>query len=538
MGKFLDRFIQNTNPSADPDAKFVFEHDKWDRKMADKIEREIADYRLAADSLKDITHTGYEAMVDTVFSLFKAAPSLRPQQEIRPSYLIDHKIMDEMVELKEYEKLRPSAKGDPVNAGLAAIDMEPTLEKLFDKLEKERQIAQSIEQMLQDGEATEQQLEEMIQAAAAAEGEQEAQNFQDQIEKLQEHLEALQNQIEQQTEDLNNLLEMQGPTIKQDLKEALDDLNEKAKSESAFVSWGLNQGSLAKLDPSARIALSKKLGSEKFKKLADIIGKMQTLAITQQVNKANYTPEEVYDVELGDALHRLLPAEYLNLLDPTLQLDWFRRYTEHNLQQYALKGNESVDKGSIILLEDGSGSMMHNDGYIWAKAVGLALLKIAFMQHRGCYGVQFGGPGKYITFDFNTESSVLGLDVRHNSQVVHYDGVQALVEYADKFLNNAGTCFMTPFSVAIDKMQQEFDEKGVTESDIVFLTDGQAAVTPAWLKEFKEAQEKLDFKVYGIAIGGTPQSEPIQMLCDGKVISLAQLTSSKTNSLASLFGSI
>lgn len=538
MGKFLDRFIQNSNPLVDPDSKFVFEHDKWDKQVADKIADEIKEYNIAKDDLKEITHTGHEAMVDSLYSLFKAMPSLRPQGEIRPSYLIDHKIMEVMTGLKEYEKFRPTTKGDPVNAGLAAVDLEPTLEVLFDQMEQAKQQAQQIEEMLQQGEQTEADIDALMEAAANAPSEEEAQDFQQQAAAMQEALEQLQQGIQSATEDLNNLLEMETPGIQSALKEALGEMNEKAEASGEFTSWGLNQGTLAKMNPQARIELSKKLGTDKFKRLANMIGKMQTLAVTKQVNKSTHSPDEIYDIEQGDAINRMLPAEALGLCDDILELDWMRKFSEQELQQYAIRGNETVDKGSIILLEDGSGSMMQDDRYIWAKAIGLGLLKIAFMQHRPFYGVQFGGSGKYCCFDFDTKTSVLELDILHGDQTIHYSGVEALVEYADKFLNNAGTDFVTPLSVALDRLNNEFEATGAVEADVVFLTDGQCGVPQTFLDRLEEERERLGFTIYGVNIGGSTGSEPMNTICDGKLISLNELTNKDMEVIGNIFGSI
>ncbi len=66
----------------------------------------------------------------------------------------------------------------------------------------------------------------------------------------------------------------------------------------------------------------------------------------------------------------------LALSDEILELDWMRRFSEQNLLQYDLRGTEPTQRGGILIAEDGSGSMA-GEREIWAKAIGLALLKIA-----------------------------------------------------------------------------------------------------------------------------------------------------------------
>ena len=524
MSDFLRNFFENKEVRRDPNAKYAIQNNKWDRDKASKIADEIRECRVASNALSAVADTGHEALRDTLLALFKVRPELRDPKEIRPSFLINHRVESEMLELKEYEKLHAVTRGDDIAAGLACVDIEPELEILFDKLQEQQKAAAEMEQMLQDAEGTADSLEEMLaaaQAAAEAGDDQEAKNYQDQAEAMAEQLEALKKALEDASDSLEEDLDNLGPTIKQSLKEALESSLENAETISSFDSWSLQPGALKRLDPNTRLELSKKLQTEKFKRMAEVIGRMQSMAMSEQMNKVDWAQEEIFDVTKGDNLSRILPNEMLALSDEILELDWMRRFSEQNLLQYDLRGTETTQRGGILIAEDGSGSMA-GEREIWAKAIGLALLKIAKMQKRPFTCIHFGGIGQYILFEFDTTKDDLQLTVTYGSTVKYYSGIEAVIEFADKGMNS-GTDFVTPLSVGLDIMERDFQENGMTEADFLFLTDGECAVPPNFLEEFKVRQAELGFSMYGVAVCTNPKSEPLNTICDGFVASIKEL---------------
>ena len=420
---FLDKIVDNKNKGSkvDPESKIVHDHDRWDKRAATKIYEEIKNFRISTKDLGTITPTAYEAMIDSFFAMFKPVPRLKETNQVRPSWLINKTVMETLVDLKEYELLRGHTIGDPVDSAIACTDIEPTLKVIFDKLDSARAKAEEIEALIAEGES----LDDTDTSDMS----------QEEIDALLAQMDELAQQVKSKTVDLENLMECEKPEMKESLQQALKQANQKTNTVSQFHSWGLGQGDLQRMDPDARMKLADRLATDKFAELARIIGRMQTIAVSAQLNKANRMPEEIYDIERGDDLHHMLPVEYLSFCDEWLELDWMRRFTEKDISQYALKGSETVRSGPVICVEDGSGSMMFNNGYLYAKAVGLALLKVALMQKRGFYGIQFSGPGDYVSFDFDTEASVTSMTMQYHDSVAEYSGVEAIIEYADKFLN-------------------------------------------------------------------------------------------------------
>lgn len=93
------------------------------------------------------------------------------------------------------------------------------------------------------------------------------------------------------------------------------------------------------------------------------------------------------------------------------------------------------------------------------------------------------------------------------------------------FAATHNTDFVTPLSVCLTLLQEEYKEKGAVNGDIVFITDGQCGVPPEWLESFKEEQKKLGFRIFGVVIGGSVTDEPLRTICDGRVFNIKDLQS-------------
>lgn len=536
---FLGEFFGNDPykvKKTTPQSKHVIKNDKWDREDYAAILDEMKELSVAEDKLTSAVDTGASAMADTFFSLIKANPKLKDTKDIRPSFMVNYAVMDEATKLKEYEELRIHSTNDIVASGLSCIAMEPELEILFDKLEEEQKLAKQLEQQAQAMEGMSGELEsaEEMLANAQAEGDSgQAKNYQDQIEKIKEQMDQLREQMQQKAQELDEKLQGKIPQMKEASKEAMKAAKEKAEELDGLSStWGLDPGTLSKLPAQRRIELASKFNNEKFRRIAELLGPMQRMAIAEQMRKVNYARDEIYDVELGNDLSNVLPTEMLYMNDDVADVLFFEKYTEQTLMQYKLRGSERVAKGGIIWCEDGSGSM-HGEPEVWAKAVGLSLYQIAKMQKREFFGIHFGSVGETMTFDFHTDTGD-GVDIElygkpykaDGDAVGHHETLDGVIKFAETFFGG-GTDFMTPLSQALDKLRDQHERFGGVKGDIVFCTDGICGVSEDWLKEFKAEQERLGFRVWGILLGYSParDTEPLKTICDGRVFLLSDLLS-------------
>lgn len=519
MTDYLEEFFAGrpTDSSKDRGVHSI-SHDRWDKDDYEHILNEVREFTAAEHQLSQIGgELAPPLMADEFWSLLKALVDIKPEKEIRPSFKISAAVMAEQMKLLPYESLRAHSTGDPVASAFAGVTMEPHLEIILDKLKKERDMAKALEGMLQKYED--------LEAEAKALGEFQPVNYQEMMENIEGEMSEIRQAIEQGDLELAEALAKEASMIRAQLARGLKEANDQAeRQENLSLAWGLDPGEVKRMPVEERLELAKRMDNEKFRRLADIVGPMMRLAWGEQQRKVLNVPEEIFDVGLGNDLPKMLPSEFAYLHSPILRVDWMRRYLDHALMQYELQGTETLAKGGIIFCEDGSGSMA-GDREAWAKAVGLALLHIARAQKRPFTGIHFGSATEIRTFDFDFENGISAYitDQRHGIDGA-VSGMESVVQFAEIFFDG-GTDFVTPLSEALLRLQAQHAATGAVEGDIVFVTDGQCGVPEKWMQEFLLEKERLQFRMFGIVIGGSSDSEPLHTLCGGKVIELRDLHS-------------
>lgn len=536
----LERFLTGRQrPDLD---KHSIKHDRWDDKDLQSVIQEMESFAEARKKLgKFAPQSGETLLGDDFISMVKARPQLTPREDMEPTHLLNGVVMEEAMELPEYKKLHLFSVADSIQAGAAAVSMEPKLEELYDRLRTEQETLQKLidmmgehEDLAEDLEAIQEQMEAIANGEGAGGGG-DVEDPQAQRSLIEEQMRRLEEEMGKAAGEIDDGVEEERPHMQQILRQAFEEAGEEAETaESAAIAWGLDPAGLKRLPPEERIALSEKLDSEKFRAIAKLFGPMNRLAMAEQDRKVYYAADEIFDVEQGNDLDRMLLDEGLRLAVPELLALWVSDYLESGLMQYKLQGVEKVAKGSIILCEDGSGSM-GGGREIWAKAVALCLCRITREQKRDFHAIHFGGTGETYEFEFtgsgfngevNTHYTGRQYEKLYPDQTFNY--IDGMIHFAEVFFGG-GTDFVTPLSKALSILQAQAKEKGRVEGDIVFVTDGMCGVSPEWLEEFKEEQAKLGFRVWGILIDeystGENVSEPLQSICDGRVFTIADLTS-------------
>lgn len=529
---FLQRYLEGRQ-RADL-SKQSIKHDRWDERDLESIIQEMGSFKEARRRLGNFAPQSGESLFgDDFYSLVKAIPKRMPDEEMEPTHLLNSVVMGEVLDLPEYRKLHRYSTADPIQAGAAAVSMEPKLEEIYDRLRTAEEELQELLAQMQDHQDLAEQLEDIEEslAAIASGGVDEAEevDFQSQKALIEAQMRRLEDQMGETASSLDDEIEDELPHVQQILRQSFEQAGKEAEThENAAVAWGLDPGGLKKLPPQRRIELAEKLNSDKFRRIAELFGPMTRLAMAEQERKVYYAADEIFDIELGNDLERMLPTETVKLNNELTKALWIRDFIESGLMLYKLQGVEKVAKGSIILCEDGSGSM-GGAREIWAKAVGLCLARITREQKRDFHAIHFGGTGEIYEFEFNGSGFDGTVEARYtghagakypNRSLSYVDGI---IHFAEVFFNG-GTDFMTPLSRALAIQQEQYEKKGRVDGDIVFVTDGMCGVDPTWLAEFKEEQERLNFRVWGIIIGGRQDSEPLRTIADGRVFTISDLT--------------
>src|SRR5438552_2185277 len=241
-----------------------------------------------------------------------------------------------------------------------------------------------------------------------------------------------------------------------------------AEASQESRSWGTGLGGGGRTSPGRQIELGRRLATNpKLRKLAAVVGRMRQQALALRKRPFERLSEEVFDVQLGRDLERLLPPELLALGHPLLRRDFARRLVEGRLLSYSLRGVDERGRGPMIVCLDGSGSM-EGEKEIWSKAVALTLLEIARRQRRLFRFICFSSA--------DTPLFTLDLNPRERHEVQE-DRALDVAEY----FPGGGTDFEAPLAAALDCLRAARYRRG----DVVLITDGECRVGPEWLAGFK-----------------------------------------------------
>lgn len=237
--------------------------------------------------------------------------------------------------------------------------------------------------------------------------------------------------------------------------------------------WGLEKGELEKMEiPEAMGLLEKMRKNSAFKSFAALLGRMRAMAAKKARSKTEGEGRQVTRQEIGRDISRAYPSELAALAHPATRLPALLRWSRGELRLRGQETKKTLGRGDVVVCEDGSGSM---DGVKqqWAKGVSLSLAHFAKLQKRG-----FG----WILFD-----------TRVVKDMVRPGGALSAVDMLTiaESRSGGGTSFEAPLKRAVEMIKA----KGLKKADIVFVTDGECAVSEAFLKEFLADKKALEFTV-------------------------------------------
>uniref|UniRef100_UPI002A7F8689 VWA domain-containing protein n=1 Tax=Streptomyces sp. CRN 30 TaxID=3075613 RepID=UPI002A7F8689 len=266
---------------------------------------------------------------------------------------------------------------------------------------------------------------------------------------------------------------------------------ETVREEAALMrAWGVEPGELERMPYEERARLAERLRTGRLARWAELIGRFRQMADGERARKVENATGELVGVTLGDDLSRIVPGELAHLGSPALRAVFAARYAAGELMLYDTRGEQATGKGAIVACVDTSHSMYaEGPGGItreaWAKACALALLDQARRAGRDFVGIVFSAADKLRVFRFPGDRPA---------------GLGRVVEFAETFLGG-GTSFERPLTAARELLAEEFDDAARARGDIVLITDEECDVTEAWTRRWRETKQRLDFRVFGVAIG-------------------------------------
>jgi uncharacterized protein with von Willebrand factor type A (vWA) domain len=396
----------------------------------------------------------WPALMHDAFNVFyKPQPTLRDEDDVEPAHLANRPLVKALLEEPSTEQTRSYTMLDETVSALATLE---ATKKMLEIVEKDQKLQDAMNQ------------------------------FQSQMKDAgKPGTPEYQQKAQQAAQRLQQAMQQAQPVLRKAARHGANQAGRAAEqAQQAMASWGLDPGQMRRVPVGERLALVQQLSGERFRRMAELVGRMRNIGRAQQRLKLRHHADELHSVTQGADLERVLPAELAALGHPLRRLDFGRRLLERSLLQYELRPRPRNAKGPIICLIDASGSMA-GPKIEWAAAVGLALLDIARSQKRDFAAAYFQDPQSELqTFRFPRKEPA---DPR---EILRFATVGA----------DGGTDFEKPLGWALDVQE----EAAFKTADIVMVTDGFCAISDEFHARLMAAKKRKSVRILSVLIGGAP----------------------------------
>jgi len=494
------------------------EADSYDRQAWRELTAQAATIgELIQSGERLVPHFG-ELLRDLFYALFKANLIWLKPDSVRASTVLNRTILTDLIDTPTFAALKQRTLLDEDKAAIAALALGEQAaelvraERLINRREmldlwelkrQEEELAERAQELQEAkdfkleaaGEADQEQaqaarLEQLKQAAARAAQVAEA--------RMNQKARAVVEQVNQARRSELKRMQLKSGQLAQEIDRIAADSHD----------FGVEFGQAGRLNAGARLELGRRLAkNRKIAQLARLVGRFKQEALALRRKTIERASAEVYDIERGADLGRLIGAELVALHHPLLHRDFRRRLFEGELLQYQLRQDEQKGKGPMVVCLDLSSSMQ-GDKELWAKAMTLTLMDIARRQRRLFRAILFSsGPQALRVLDLNRER--------------RWEPELAKVLELAEYFPGGGTEFEQPLDAAVELIQR----KKLRRADVVFITDGECQVGPQWLVTLNQRKADLDFRIFGILVdvtGGGELSSLAQF--SDRISSVRQLT--------------
>lgn len=487
-----------------------------------------------------------EGVQDLFYTLYKTAPRFEKKAHVHKSAQVTRKILEELMNLPDFQSLHDKTVMDPMLSTVATEQMFEPLKEIIKRLEEGDgggggegedsegegeggcgAISKSNQQRQEEDEEEEGEGKGSGEDGGDEDEDGEESDQGDPPDVLDEddllddedrdydddmELEEESEELQKEWDELDELFEDAG--VDRLLNRLVEQVNKELEtSESVRKDFGLEDGEWKSMDPRKRYELAEKFRTPNMKKLAERVGKMRRFALGVRHERVIDSQEEIYDVELGNDIRRILRSQFVFLSDPVAKLEFYRRYHDQELLQFKLRGHEKAGKGPVIIAIDKSGSMS-GDPFDWAMAVAEALRRISEDEDRDYYAMFFGSNNDRERFDFTKET----LDQEAREGKLKIDKVLSFLSC----VANGGTQFDGVLNEALERARQDFESNSKTNADIVFVTDGCAALDDDWIDKFNEERERIKAQVFSVYVTGARDAYHMERLVESGPVKLLQ----------------
>ena len=440
----------------------------------------------------------FPALCEDVFQSFYALAARKnaPDTLSVSARKFNRHILEQMTGSDDFSTIKAVCEGREVPAYEAAGEFLKEIAGNLDELMKQTGGESRAMDVLEKLEQRCEQLADALRQDMAARGDlsQPNETLEKRIVDTANALESKQRQCEAVDRMISDNLQRSREQIAAVVAAAASAAAEKALNTEQMLSmWGGSGDDPQKTELNRSI-LTRVQSSTTLKEVARQLGNLHALLHKVRKNNFVYGRGEKYSLDLGNDLSKVLTSEFAMLAHPASMPLFLQKYQRKGLKQYRRRERTAKGRGDFIICLDESGST-RGEKSAWGKALAFVLLTIAARERRNLALIHFSGEGKFLTDLFLPGEY----------------GPDEMMDAAETFLGG-GTDYETPLRLSLGLMEQ----KVFSKADILFITDGECALSEAFADEFKTKQASMGFTVTGILLdkGGSSFSFSLEPFCD------------------------
>ncbi|MGZ4745657.1 MAG: VWA domain-containing protein [Oryzihumus sp.] len=480
-----------------PKSTAAIRQDAYDRDVFDDILTKAPKVKQLVKDIGKEWDYAEDLMADIFADMWQGDPLLRSKQEVVESRRPNQEVLQHFRNTPEREQLRPHTMHDEYGTAMAVSSVGGTLKETLKDKQAEKEAAKQAQEQAQRAREQAQQAVQALEEGCGQPGpgqgatpeevaahEAAMQALLDAAQQADQALTEAEQRAQQATQALTDPLRQ---AVGQALKEEVKRAEEEAQLCQSF---GAEDGALQRMSFEERTALMNRLHASRLAQFADEIGRLRIAFSGQRMRRVTQAREEAYSVELSGDLARVLPSELLKLVThPMLKTKFALDLANRRMLSRKYRGKEKLGKGSIIAVVDCSGSMGASMGgkmtrEAWAKAICLSLLDNASRQGRDMEVILFSSSSQQVRFSFPNGRS----------------NIETVIDMTEHFFGG-GTSYEQPLRQAMNLLVEKYNKDGKPKADVVFITDDAGQVSPAFTRAWLDAKERLQFRVFGIALG-------------------------------------
>lgn len=244
--------------------------------------------------------------------------------------------------------------------------------------------------------------------------------------------------------------------------------------------WGREMGAGQRLPIDELVRLGRLLRENRsIRDLVELAGRW-SLTMKRRFPRAKspHGRSEVFEIELGGDVDRLVPSELTQLRHPLLRRAVLARALERRALVRRMQGPHLLGRGPVLVVVDTSGSM-EGERIVLAKGICLAIALRCWEKRRPFAVLTFGAPGELRVTEFRP---------------------------SDDFLSRLYGCIGlvfgggTDFDAPLLRVCELVSSKRWSQADALFLTDGWCDVKDGTLEILQRTKKERDLQILGVLL--------------------------------------